>query len=353
LVCIDESGNFDLPADRVCVGGLLLKEADSPMLRLALKTQLDVIFPHLDYPPHATCYNRPSQHLVAWKRLSMERRKAVPLGLAMLLDTAEQQVLNTPGAPAELSGPGGAPLLTPPLLARLDDWLRLHATGALDPLNTVRSSSQAKLEQLLAHLTQLCPGHCAVVAAAEVPSVSAPASAPDRYLRLLAVLFERLIALLHSGPPGPRLVVRIASRGVWRPTGARTPLAHADVLAAYQEAVRASPTGVDIELQVEPPEDYDAQVHPGLVLADFAMNRLRSRLGARTWSILAGQLKASLQLPAELFVAHVGRHLPTIAAHTALPLNPRPPGGEAGWMEQQAAQWASALQALRREEVTS
>jgi hypothetical protein len=110
---------------------------------------------------------------------------------------------------------------------------------------------------------------------------------------------------------------------------------------------------VDIEFQVQPPEDYDAQIHPGLVLADVAMNRLRSLLGTRDWSTLARQVKATLQLPAELFVAYAGQSLPTLAAHTANPTPSGRPGGEAGWMEQQAAQWASALKALRHEEVTS
>ncbi|OJT25043.1 hypothetical protein BO221_11715 [Archangium sp. Cb G35] len=359
VLSIDESGDFDTPNEHVCVGGLLLQEADSFRLAQVLRAKLEEVYPHLPYPPHATELHRLSCHLVGWRSLSPARRAEVPREFEEPLTRAEQRVLAEAGLPPELAVvPGQAPPRPKlPALVRCDTWLRMRAEAS-DALQAVRWTAQGRMKRLLEELSRLYSGGCLTVAAAESMG-AVPGPFTDRYLNLLVALFQRTIALLRSFQKPVYLSIRTATRHVLRPTGGRTSLTRADVHQAFNEALRISGIGTPIHTVVVPPEDYSSvSVHPGLVLADHLMNQLRVQLTPRSWEVLAQGFWKSTGVAVELPDPLSGQPLPTVsangaprafleAAFTGQPL-PGLSGVQPAWAVDEARLWLSALEARKR-----
>ena len=200
-----------------------------------------------------------------------------------------------------------------------------------------------------------------VVGASVDPTDEAEADT-DRYLRALAVLFERVYALLRGS--GEHVVWVIpATRDVRAINGwARFHLRPKDVGDRIAEAERfplGAPKSGERDRQVRlvagMPRAYDGHAHGGIVLADFVANSLRlPSAQARFWSEIvevgADAFGLSLERAAGLLAA--AGPLPCIAADgaarvavaavmadaSAKPVLPTSPG----WARDQAARWVVA-----------
>ncbi|MBX3251870.1 MAG: hypothetical protein KF901_32120 [Myxococcales bacterium] len=111
----------------------------------------------------------------------------------------------------------------------------------------------------------------------------------DRYLSALRVVFERVVLLAREACV-PRVELTIASRHVLhRQLGKPINLRPSDVGSAIQDTIGYpyldevdgfEHRGVRFVVQSTP--TYDEHVHPGVVVADFASNRLLGRIYAKT-----------------------------------------------------------------------
>lgn len=317
VALVDESGNFDDPREAVCVGGLLLRAADSAQLAQALRGAVEEALPHLRYPPHASEFNRLSFHVMSWYGLSLNERHRLPAALARPLERAAKALEGVPDAPADLKAAPHNPSVE--LLAMYDRWLETRVPVAFRSLQAVRDHCYRQLWRVLAHYTSTCKA----LAIAAVESRSGPRRPPgpdeDRYLRLLAVLCERLVQLARLTEPPPRIVLRVASRRVLRLERA-SELTREDLVTLAEQVTRTSlPGGTRIELVPEPPERYGTRVHPGLTLADYVVNQLRFILvhgNSLPWARALQAVRSQLALPIELTVGSMQK-FPTLAADGA------------------------------------
>lgn len=317
VALVDESGNFDDPCEAVCVGGLLLRTADSDELAQALRGVVEKALPHLRYPPHASEFNRLSFHVMSWHGLSSCERHKLPAYLARPLERAAKAIEAVANAPAELKAAPHNPSVE--LLAKYDRWLEAQAPVAFRALQAVRDHCYRQLWSVLAHYTSTCKA----LAIAAVESRGGPRRSPgpgeDRYLSLLAVLCERLVQLARLTDPPPRIVLRVASRRVLRPERA-SELTREDLVTLAEQVTRtALPDGTRLEFVLEPPERYGTRVHPGLTLADYVVNQLRFILvqgNSFPWARALQAVRSQLALPIELTGDGVQK-FPTLAADGA------------------------------------
>lgn len=366
LLFVDETGDFDTPNESVSIVGWLVRQADTPDFDAALRRAIDQLFPRNAYPPHATLLNIPISHL-AQLRLFGPAPADVPAWaaggtarwdrLCALNDSAVQRVV--------ACVQNGC----------MPNWDECNAADSrvrwLDrPLHQVMDAQRLrKFDQMTALLAllddALSPSGSWLVGASMPETLrSSPATPPDHYLHLLDLLFARVFALLRSTSKEVHTVKTfVAGRRVWvHELLQKVYLRNLDVGACVRRAERfpflpPSDGHPDDNVRILPfdIEETDARVRPGIVIADFAANRLRHVLaGSRRWPDVKTQAAARIALPV-VAPARAGRpdeRFPTMALagssaevivqafsqSKVLPVSDTQPG----WGADQAARWVQA-----------
>jgi hypothetical protein len=256
-------------------------------------------------------------------------------------------------------------------LATASGWMRRRAAEvAADLLGLANDVERRYRLASTALAERFGPAGCLLVAASDRGDATRAPTAPDRYLALLDVLFERVFALLRARPPERHVVwIVAATRRVRDAALGDRPLRAQDIGDCVRRAERfpldapTGPTDPWVRLLPAMPEAYDERVRPGVVLADFVANRCRGPLAsAPWWYALQAQLTDATGLPVEAVprcTAGAGP-MPTVAASgegrtrlaETLAGAPTEPWieREGGWDLEQAQRWARAVEALRAEE---
>jgi hypothetical protein len=369
---IDESGDFAAPDAPVCVAGVLLQEPPTPEADAILRGLLTRVDPLVRYPPHATELRLPAWWVAAWVLAPAEVRAAHPR--RRTLDAAAAWCERAAADPALASmwaalRDGRRPAYT--TLATASGWMRRRAADVAADLHGLANDVERRYRLASAALVErFGAGGCLLVAASDRGDATHTPTAPDRYLALLDVLFERVFALLRARPPERHVVwVVAATRRVQDAALGDRPLRAQDIGDCVRRAERfpldapAGPTDPWVRLLPAMPEAYDERVRPGVVLADFVANRCRGPLAsAPWWYALQAQLTDATGLPVEAVprcTAGAGP-MPTVAASgegrarlaETLAGAPTEPWIEraGGWDLEQAQRWARAVEALRAEE---
>jgi hypothetical protein len=233
VLFLDESGQFDLPDESVCVAGLLLQADDGVARRGWLREPIERAVPWAPWPPHAAWLRRPSY--VAWCLMRPEAR--VPEGAAAAVEFVKAAGDPAPRSVVASAAKGERPSWNE--VAASDAWLEANGPQHLSALAAEWERARGNLQAFLEHLAgQLGPEGCLLVAATEERG-GERASAPDRYLALLEVALERVFAFLRARPPEDHLVwVSCATRHVRGLPVPGVPLRSADVADAIRKAER-------------------------------------------------------------------------------------------------------------------
>lgn len=331
---VDESGPlFELDRSAALVAWVL-QGYPSRVQSEALRRLLHEALPGLVYPMHAT------RMRIVGHRVEAALRHA-PLASTAAIEAA-RRVLESPDPQARLLADHTADGREAPwhVLQAADLWLWNRFPGLHRLLDDERIQADARMDRLF---EQLCRGGMAFVVAAYDAPAPGEVSVAARYERVLSGLLERTGQIL-GGPRDVHVMVRTAHF-------------HPDVAPSNAaQRARAFPLpGQPVGFTVSRPEVYRRAVHPGLVLADLAANRLgREVLPASTWD---GARRAARVLPVERVPAFRGARgpLPTLAAEgaprehvTAAFLRsgaPPPPLTDVrpGWAAEQALAWAAAV----------
>lgn len=359
---LDETGSFSA-TDAGTAGGLLVDETDRGLPVAWLREALKLVQPLSDYPPHATDL-RNSAGQLAWWML-----RGDPLGISWfsrpLFENARLALVRSasPAAQDFLAAVGSSRFPAWPILKRCEQVLLIEAPIELQGLRAFGMRCDRHLSQLLLRLRGAWGGRFICAVAAQLPSSvgddDAAARHPDRYLRAVTLLLERIACLLRKSGQRHRVRVRVSARDLERPAIEGITLeVRRDHLAKCAEAA----TGVAFEREAmasvifEPlhPESHDESVHPALVLADALMNRLYGWMRMKTWSSLSGTVLSGFGLPAEAPCLSRSRRLPAFAtggpAHDFLSQvfageKPEATLLPEGWGKDQALRWAEAATA--------
>ncbi len=384
LLYVDESGQFDSggaapPTEPLVVGGFLLRGSEHPDHVLALRTEIERIFPTASWPPHASVLRVPASRV--WLALanagapSPERERALAQARPAV-EVVQRSRTHAAEALREAARRPGEPDYA--LLLAVDALVRRENPGAHARLVQLVRNEFAAFQAFLRHAAEsVVRGNMLAVAGAGTQFEDAPAAGPgqvahDRYLDALETLFERVLMVVREQPRAAntdvRIWCRVATRGVT--LGEMRPRTWPSLNAHYvAEAARRAASVPALPGRVTPrivPSEfvtrYDATVHPGVVLADFAANQMRHVLTGQAahpgWAALAHGVTRALGVPPTRAVELLGgRELPAIAA----PDVPRAAvaaafrGGEipelAGepmvWAREQAAAWVAEVEKAR------
>ncbi|HJL02387.1 MAG TPA: hypothetical protein RMH85_24590 [Polyangiaceae bacterium LLY-WYZ-15_(1-7)] len=360
VLYVDESGDFESDPCS-CVIGLALRERESAELARQLRACVELCFPLVPWPPHATELNVPITRaaacLLADGGDSAVRDTCAPALAALEGGRGQVEVDRLFAATEARRMPDYVDLQS------ADGWLRRRAPAAHQALLELRDRQRRHVRALFAQLVQLYgPDDVFVVGAAQKGD---GASRADAYSRCLGALLERLLALLQEEGRERVVRFRVATRGVLDPRlRASVPLNARHIVEAVEAAkpFAARLTGADSSVRLVPLEHvtkYDRRVHAGVVLADFLSNRLRSVLRrntswARTEEGVRERVGVAAQARARSWEAEV---LPALAhegparawLERALGLDPseRPHLGfmRPRWAGEQARLWADAANA--------
>ncbi|MEZ4240551.1 MAG: hypothetical protein R3F59_31230 [Myxococcota bacterium] len=214
-----------------------------------------------------------------------------------------------------------------------DTWLSVMHPRAYRALDAERLRGDQQMDALFAELFR--NGDAFVVANHDPPCDDPDAA--TRYERMLTGLLERLVQVLADEPP-PQVLVRCAQFH----TDAR-------VGPPAGRAATFDVRGCRCSLLTTRPQTYRAHVHPGIVLADFAANRLhREAVPRDSWAAFRA---ASRTLQVVRRPARLDRELPTAAgegaprdAVTAAFAGAPAALDGAGWAVEQANLWVRALE---------
>ena len=359
---IDETGNFEEPSASVAVVGWLVQHREVPHFDQHLRSALAKVVPDGAWPPHASVLNLPISQAVVFRlfgfaEVEKERWKsAAPAlwqALSELQHPAVQEVVR-------LADHGVfAPYDT---LKEANEALREHAPGTLRRLTAQRGSQAHRMACLLACLRETFePGESWLVGAFEP---GAAASTDDRYLAVLEALFGRVLGVLRSADDVVHHVKTIVARrhvqvdGIPRVIQLRNQDVGDCIRRAESFPLLAPPSGTpDQRVRIVPwgVTRYDELVRPGVVIADFAANRLRWPLSsAASWRELRSQADVRAVLPVDAPPRmDPGTALPTMAATGAAASaivdafsRKTPvavPGTTPGWAADQAEQWVNAM----------
>jgi hypothetical protein len=250
------------------------------------------------------------------------------------------------------------------VLSSCDTWLRRHAPASHDKLRWEMEKQRTAMTQLLKMVGRECYGmdRCFVVGAWDAGG-GGPAG--DRYLRLLSTLLERTAQIVGGGAAAPTLWIYVATRDVVE-HGARRPLGSRHVQDRANAAPHPLPGGSGLPPIVavaRPPQAYDADVHPGIVLADFVANQLGHVLRVdRTWRETADAAERHVGLAVEARPSWMTAtsKLPTLAiegpwrdavrgALSGADLPAPPPASDLpAWTREQADAWIAAARSADR-----
>ncbi len=293
---LDESGDFIEGNDRVaCVAGLMLRDEAPRELAANLRAMLERAAPIAQYPLHTSHANVSAWWLASWALATDAQRVAFAR-----LHPSEAALL--PVWLVDARSRLGDDASQRPFFDALDARLMPR----YDALSAMRRGLVAKLpavhralEGLTAHVRQRMAAMldlvaevytdrgCHLVAAAWFPQHDPDGALEgSHYLHALSTLFERVVATLRErGPERHRVEVHAGRLELAHPTlaaGRRTVLSRpVDIGVAAREAARSplapaapSPDRASVRIVADMPAAFDANVHPGIVFADFLSNTI-------------------------------------------------------------------------------
>ncbi len=353
LLFIDESGNFSNPDDDVVVGGWLVRAYDTDQLRAALRERLDASLPTIPFPPHAA-------------HLDIPASRALLRGPASSADPACVESLRALGlAPTEIAAivqraRESQRLPTVSDLRKVDAWLRRHHQALWRQLAERRDREEHQRLTLHAALALAADARGSFAVAAFDRARSRGRSERERYEGLLRACVERVAVLVGTRGSFSSVHLRVAERDLSDGNTIR----RLDVTRVEHVLQTASPTlklsgARALVRQVGP---FDANTHPGVVIADHLVNRFRRiARSAATWRALADDFEVTTRMAIEAASGRVegellpaatddgGAHASVLAAlasdgpHSAQGADEKP-----GWLREQAAAWIAASEGWRR-----
>jgi hypothetical protein len=365
LLFLDESGDFSDPVASVCIAGFLLRAEEKGGEDLWLRGLLARRFPEVEYPPHARFLNRDAFHLANWL---LRDRPDIPGVSRDSLERLAALLCEKSASRAAMACRGAIDAGKVPRwedLAELEPELQGALPTEFQTLRGLVDRSRAAIVAVLEEVRARYGDERVFAVAGADTRIREADDGPvrDRYLALLEVVFERVLALFRKEPPERHKIwVRAAERHVSLPWGLTLHLRHFDVGQAVRAAERRPPlalspgVGADPHVRLVPmePPRFDGDVHPGVVIADFLANRMREPLGASSpWrevrEAAGGRVALPVETPPRMYP---DVSLPTVAADglprraIAAAFEGREPvglEGARGWAKEQAARWVEAI----------
>jgi hypothetical protein len=355
---VDETGHFD-DGDRGAVAGLLVRMEVTQGTVDRWRRRLGVTFPLVTYPMHSTDLRIPATYVAAALRVGSHPSEPEQelVNVCARAVAAVKAATDTEIIAFRESVARGRKIVRKQL-ERCTEWLSLQRIR-LRPIMDLEARHREDLaNHTIAPLVRsLGPGGCCLIGAGRGYSTSygeddGAVAFTDGYLLRLAILFERVTGLLSFLPQEPhRVTVHVLERDI---ENRRYVLGQADV----EEAVRvggqnALPLRPDVTFDVRPIVPYDADVHPGLVFADFISNTMLGSLSQTyTWRSVQDHAANALRLPITLDRLRCVIPLPSIAAEGTAQNCIRtqatgnavtPAGWLAPWAHEQMRRWLEAL----------
>jgi hypothetical protein len=358
---VDESGDFSDASMSVVVGGLLVRAEAERGGPEALRRQLTAAIPVEYWPLHAAHINLPVWFAILQAGFNADRMPLDPTAAAAIRCLRERCGLDLDsvlGALADGQGPRYA------TLRDMNRVLRRHQSFEYQRLEEKGRALWAAIARVIQDLaandqSPERPG-VAIFAAGETdfdsfPTSDTTADEDARYRDLLACALERVAAILARLGGRHRVGLHVLGRHVFNTVlGIRAPLLLSDV-AALAHPLNAR-FGPHVRLVPEEVARFDRDVHPALVLADFAANHARRALHdpfcplAATEDDLRGRIPAALRSGwphlshlagdglARNWIAWAGGHLPSRPLASLSPSSLR-----RRWACEQAYEWVPAL----------
>lgn len=356
---LDESGAPEREDGEPVVCGLLVLEDAYPGFPGALREALARAAPEVPWPIHAWLTRKPILYAIWPLVRAAGRMDALPPRAAEAIGAADVHAKDALARVTAAVRAGADPEAAD--VDALDRVLRLRAPAARAWLWARAVETRAAIGRVLEGLAR---------AGAEVAFVAAGEGAPgdampegdtgDRYLELLACAAGRAADALAARGGEHRVDLYALARRVTVAALPEPVRSHVRELASAA-ARGTSPgrvrerAGARVRLNPAAVQDFDARVHPALVLADFASNAAWRALASRDrLERLLTEIEDRLRIPAAS--GHDG--LPYVAATGAAwkyverargngrPLpDPAPleaPGVRA-WAREQAIRWANEL----------
>lgn len=258
---VDESGKLEVD-DEVVVAGVLVRQ-DGPRLESALRGELRKVAPHVPWPPHAGLLWLPTMHAL-WMDDGARRGHAPAPGFVdLVLQTwraACPAALDKALAAVQRGGkPNDNTLkeldrhLEPSTVKELRRIIRQIGAGLLE----IRSALGGTKKVWLCMAAEATPGDA-------FPAAGEPG---DRYLELLACLFQRVADVVARVGSDHNVQLHVLVRDVTS-GGKRRAL---DVSGLSELASRVAGR-IRMEAKVW---EFDSRIGPGLVIADQAANLAR------------------------------------------------------------------------------
>lgn len=355
---IDESGDFSRRDGEVVVGGLLFRTDDAPELEQRMRAGIERAFTLVTYPPHTSHLNIPVAHALAALRAGAHEETPATRYVHKRIAPALRELERCPLDVLALAREREVPWET---LRAADAWLRERSNrGAHASLIWLVTERFRRLTSLLRECGELFHG----VAVAAFDTGRAPVPEEGRYLRGLEALLERVYQLVATPAGDVRVAVQVLGRGLEQASGKRTYLARHHVERACSSAIRfpiaRNASAPRVTWELTQPVHFGPAAHPGLVLADFVVNRCWQRVLRGDWSAVERQAKAQIRVPVTAhasFGGELASRLPTVAAeglprsaiHAAFAAGPGaaelPLGFGAvrpAWAREQAQAWIEA-----------
>ena len=365
-VFIDETGDFAARERDRAIVGLVVRTGAAPGASPSLRAAVASAAGGVPYPHHASEHAQPAGRLLAMLR---------PEATSLLVEGSRLSRLRSDGELALERCPLAAAsrLMKAVRSSRrsswddrraFDRWLRDNERGLWEALNEAARQDRSGLSNLLARLGE--EQSVFLVAAVAGPGSDSGGEDGDAYLELLPALFERLGALLWKrvGKDLRQVWITLAQRHTSDSSTrrGRRPLILGEVHRAISAGIGHPPMrqsgvgGRRFRMTVAGLEAYDPDVSPGVVLADFAANRMRQALRSsarHAWTQLASRIADETSAPVAFEVEwrEDGLKLPTMASdglaaeaiRSAFAEQPGPTEGVApGWALDQARAWIEA-----------
>lgn len=354
---VDETGNFQSQGDALAVGGWLVEGYASAQLGVVLRNALTTIFAGTAYPVHAAHHNTSASLLFEPMRTNdfapfpPRFVAAVKPAYDLLRSSLAPEALAFRATVEKAESVRAVPIAE---LNAVSRWLKRTAQAEWTRLREETDTQAGELGAFLEErLAPALVGRQAIVAAwkptRQAPMATDPWGDAD-YWELFETMLERALALVAEPDGDANLWVHIAAR---TSGGAGTTrLAMAKANAATHPLLRRSKRATVVVALKE--QHYNARAHPGLILADFMINRVRHALsGPQSWSNVEASLHRRVGLYAGSTCRLVRRatRLPAIsgtagdreAVRRASAGEVGPILGESPWARQQASIWVDAI----------
>lgn len=312
---VDESGDFDGDR-RVVLGGWLLhaEARDTEEIKRWLRTHLDQCLPLVPYPPHRTDCNLVATRLAGL--LTRERERPAPNmplyaclvalpGLSLLLANA-----TNPSVEPVLAAIGAGKWPTFDALRTCSQWLHAVDPGVAARLRDLHAWEDAALFDGIADAPD---ARAFAIASFDVEPLSWP-DETARYLALLDALFERALLFLRDRRTDVTVWAHVLVRHIARPALPNGQLMPTDVGASVERARASIGACPSVAILPTAPQQWHVGVHPGLVYADWIVNKLRFGLSgadADSWVLVAELARFLVALSPE--GAFRGGRLPAFA----------------------------------------